>query len=89
MKRKSAGLNTAGLGALVTAIGATFFSAVTWGGIIGFGLAHIVLGLLIASNRHPKVAPPAPGIPVLLLVRIIPGKGPGDSLFSNWRDGSK
>lgn len=33
MKRKSAGLNTAGLGALVTAIGATFLSAVTWGAV--------------------------------------------------------
>lgn len=47
MKRKSAGLNTAGLGALVTAIGATLFKRSNLGrGIIGFGLAHIVLGLL-------------------------------------------
>ena len=47
MKRRSAGLNVAGLGALVTALGATVFRRSNLGrGIVGFGLAHIVLGLL-------------------------------------------
>ena len=47
MKRKSVGLKVAGLGALVTALGSTIFKHNRFGrGIIGFGLAHIVLGML-------------------------------------------
>ncbi|MGE5545139.1 MAG: asparagine synthase [Bacillota bacterium] len=47
MKRKSVGLKVAGLGALVAALGATIFKRSKYGrGIIGFGLAHIVLGML-------------------------------------------
>ncbi len=46
-KRKGVGLKVAGLGTLVTALGATVFKRSRFGrGIIGFGLAHIVLGML-------------------------------------------
>lgn len=47
MKGKSMGLKVAGLGAIVTAMGATVFRRSRLGrGIVGFGLAHIVLGML-------------------------------------------
>lgn len=47
MKGNGVGLKVAGLGTLVTAMGATLFKRSKLGrGIIGFGLAHIVLGML-------------------------------------------
>ncbi|MGE5372242.1 MAG: asparagine synthase [Solirubrobacterales bacterium] len=46
MKEDNRGLAVAGVGALVTAAGATLFKKSKWGdGLVGFGLAHVILGL--------------------------------------------
>jgi len=51
--KNNTGLYVAGLGAVVTFIGATVFSEALAAGAIGFGLAHIVLG--IADTIRPSV----------------------------------
>lgn len=52
MKNKT-GWYVAGLGAVVTIVGATVFSEALAAGVIGFGLAHVVLGL--ADTLRPSV----------------------------------
>jgi hypothetical protein len=51
--KNNTGLYVAGLGAAVTGIGAAVLSGPLAAGAIGFGLAHIVLGL--ADTARPSV----------------------------------
>lgn len=44
MKKENTSMLVGGLGLLVTGIGATLFRGKTKAGVVGFGLAHIVLG---------------------------------------------
>lgn len=53
MKGNITGWYVAGLGAAVTGIGATVLSGPLAAGAIGFGLAHVVLG--IADRLRPSV----------------------------------
>ncbi len=46
MKKDNTSMMVGGLGLLVTGIGATLFRGKTKAGVVGFGLAHVVLGAL-------------------------------------------
>lgn len=46
MKARKTSLVVAGLGAAVTTLGATALSGPVGAGVIGFGAAHVVLGIL-------------------------------------------
>ncbi|UNC90604.1 hypothetical protein [Candidatus Contubernalis alkaliaceticus] len=55
MKRNNTSMLVGGLGLLVTGIGATLLRGKTKAGVVGFGLAHIVLGgadMLRQKLRH-------------------------------------
>jgi hypothetical protein len=51
--KNNTGLYVAGLGAVVTTVGATVFGGALAAGTVGFGLAHMVLG--IADTLRPSV----------------------------------
>lgn len=46
MKAKTTSMLVTGLGAAVTTVGATAFRGTLGAGLIGFGTAHVVLGIL-------------------------------------------
>lgn len=46
MKATTTSLTVAGLGAAVSTIGATMLESRFGAGVLGFGLAHVVLGML-------------------------------------------
>jgi len=51
LKINNAGMLISGLGLLVTGIGAALFHGKTRAGIVGFGVAHILLGALDSMRQ--------------------------------------